>query len=407
MAYVDNPALSANNGILVHRIMVDGVAINASPAEVKSIKVSLSINKHDQAVITTKLTRGQAQEFLDKIIMFTYGPLVKRTTFYGYVSVVNPSRKYQEDMIYDIICLGVTQPMQTGVSRFWSNTTAPAIAGQIVSEHNLGFISDGHGFEWPTMAQTYESDWEMTVSLAALCGFVVCVNNGVIRFIDAAKVIQTAAPIAHLVKGDQVLDTGRELLDFVPSEESPALRKNVKPSFGFFSPTGEPVTTAEDEDSTYRYNTSAVVLSQDMADVFLRSWERNTSYWVEKASARIKGNTQIATGDVVNISLSRSSVVYNDYDGLWLVSEVNHTLTYNSFQTDLKLVRDKYNKPVNTTYKDFYSNVTYGRPRLLIDDSMGDKKWKSSWGTPIIRTTSLDDYPTSSSSSTKPWVPVP
>lgn len=405
---VDNPALNVGSGILVHRVMVDDTAINASPAEVKSLAISFAANKHDQAVLTTKLTKSQAKEFLNQTVSITYGPTVKRDTFRGYIEVIRPSRKYQEDLIYDIVCLGVTQPMQTGETRFWTDRTAPSVASEVVLAHKLGFMSEGHGFVWPSLSQTGDSDWEVVTKAAALCGFVVVVTDGVVRLVDAEHQLRSAAPIVHLVKGDQVLDSGRELLDFTPEEESTSLRKNTRPSYAFFDRNAGVGTTPREEegDTQYRYVTSYPVSSREMADVLISAWERSTEFWVESAKARTRGNARIKPGDLVAISLGTSSVIVNENDGLWFVVGVTHNLTHNSFQTELVLARDKVRKPSNTEYKDFYSNVQYGRPKVLVDSSGPSKKWKSSWPQAIIRPTRVD-VPQAVFASTPlstPWV---
>jgi len=400
--FVENPALAAGQGILVHQIVVDGDTLNNSPAEVKSVSISYVSGKHDQASITTKLTKKQAKDFLDKPILFTYGPKTRRDTFHGYVSVIRPSRKYQEDLIYDIICLGVTEPMQTGGKNFWTNRTVPEILGEVVTSHGLGFASESHPFRWPSLAQTGWSDWELVKKLAALCGFNVVTQRGVVRLIDAAKELRSTAPVAHLVKGDQILGDNRELLDFTPSEESTSIRKNIHPIYSYFDRDGVPQEKMAGDGELKRHVTSVPILSRDMAEVYAKAWERLTDFWVETAQARIKGNTRIFPGELVAVSLNGSSVIFNDYDGLWMVVGVTHTLTHNSFQTNLSLARDKVRLPANTSYKEFYSNVRYGRPRVLLDTSKTDSRWKSSWPHPVISTPSMDDPmpPT----STPPWI---
>lgn len=404
--YTDNPALGANQAILVNRITVDGQTINASPAEIYSVSVSSHDLKHDQAVITTKLTKTQAKEFLDKTVSFSYGPVTNRGSFFGYVSVVSPSRSYQQDLTYDITCLGVTKPLQTGEPRFFRNRTGPEIAAEIVGAHRLGFYSDFHGFRWPSVGQTGESDWNLVCEVAVLCGFSVFVDQGVVRLVNSDHALRTQAPVVHLLKGDQVLDRGRELLDFNPVDKSTTLRPNIVPSYGYFNPSGDPAVTTNSESET-RLVTDVPILSKGMADTLVTAFQKSSQKWNQTASARIIGNPSIKPGMTVSIQLGGSSVVANDYDGVWLVKGVEHSLTHNSFQTNLSLGRDTKHRPTNTAFQQFYSNVSQGKPKVLLDSSNPDsKRWKSSWGTPYFGSSTVLDTGYTVNGDQSVWVPT-
>lgn len=372
---VVNPALSSLQRIFVYNIEIDGEALNLSASEIKQVDISNTEGRHEMARITTQLTKTQIDRFINKPISFTYGRRSANNNFYGYVVSITPNREYQKDTFVDIMCLGPTWLMQNGSPRFVRNATAPSLFAQIVTSYNLGAQIDSHFYSWPALAQSDESDWEFLKTLAARIGYVIYNYRGVVRLVKPLRVLLETPVYQSYIKGDDVLDQTRELLDWTATTQSLRLRENIKPVFGYFD--GE-VATASSAAVTFpsRIRTDTPIRNRDMATAYSNAWDNRIDFWNQQAEARINGNARVVPGTNIAVQVSGRRAGKNDYDGVWMVRGVKHTLTHSSFQTQLDLARDSTQNPVNTNERWFW-NVDQGSPRVLMDAA--NSRWKCSW----------------------------
>ena len=206
-----------------------------------------------------------------------------------------------------------------------------------------------------------------------------------VRYIDPLRTLQSTLPSAHFIKGDDVTDTSRQLYSFTPTSISKNTRNVLKPCFGFF--LNDVATVDTPLVLPYRFETELVVKNREMADVYRTAWERQTTLWTQEAKARVLGNPRIQPGQVVTIDLNGPHTVQvkdisNDYNGQWLVLSVAHSITNNSFQTELSLARpDQVKAPANTHYRQYWGAA--GKPTVKLESAGSTKRWVSSWETPV------------------------
>lgn len=374
-------SLQATQGVQARDFTVNETRLIRNEADLLEVRISRAEGKHEYARISARIAQPDSKRLIDKPIAFRYGPRVNEGTFYGYVVEAQPSADYKVDKMVDLHCFGPTWRMQSGKPRVSKGRVA-SMAAQIVGEHRLGFQGDLDSYEWPVLAQSHLSDWEYINHLASRVGFSVYYDTGVVRFVDARRVLRTTIPVARLLKGDDVFDTSRQLFSFDGGNTSDRLRTKQPPSFGFFV-NGVP-TTNNPQTYPYRFETRAVVKNREMAAAYQAAWERKTDTWSQAATARILGDPRISPGLLVSIDLSGSHTIKNEFDGLWLVDAVEHSLNKSSFQTKLTLVRDKdRGEVVNTNYQTLWG--TNGKPRLLqVEIEPGVQGWASSWTRPVF-----------------------
>jgi hypothetical protein len=158
------------------------------------------------------------------------------------------------------------------------------------------------------------------------------------------------------------------------------MRQNISPSYGFFSNTsGVDSATLSDSLDTpqYRFVPDVAVSDQKMAETYKNAFARKTDFWRQKAVARVAGDATITPGTLVSIKISRSSSVGNDYDGAWLIDGVEHSLTHNSFQTEVVLLRDAHSRLSNTNFHGLLDNQT--RPTIVQGRTSNDElRWECS-----------------------------
>lgn len=373
---VNNPALSALQRILVSRLEIDGEELVLSSSEIDAVGVGNREGTHEVAKITTLLTKKQTERFLDKPISFRFGRKSSPSTFEGYVVDVSPNQEYQKDSVYDLTCLGPTKVMQSGTPRFEVNRTVPALFAEIVNGYDIGVQVDSHPFAWPALSQTSESDWQFINLLAERIGYAVYYYKGLVRLVKPSRVLRETPVYRSFIKGDDVLDPTRALFDWSAHSESPTLRDNVVPSFGYFDGTSPALSKPISTDDPYNFRSDAPVLSKAMSDAYTEAFQGSLALWNQSASARVNGDASLVAGVVVSIQVSASQVSRSEFDGLWLVRAAEHSLTHTAFQTNLTLGRDPRFPPQTAKTNWFWQGR--GKPQVLKDAATG--MWRSSWG---------------------------
>lgn len=422
---VNNPALSTLQKLLVFNIQVDGQALNLTDSEIQSVEVGNAENSHEYATITTQLSKSQINSFVNKTITFSYGKTSQRNNFFGYVVTITPNRDYQQDTIVDIFCMGVTWHMQNGKPKFLENKTVPLAFAELVRAYNLGVQADGHSYNWPVIAQTDESDWEFLQTLAKRVGYCIYNYRGIVRLVDPVRILTTTGVFNRYIKGDDVIDPTRELFDWTATTQSLQIRETMKPTYGYFetdSNQRKSVAMSRPLSPPYKLNTDTPVKDWGMAKAYNDAWDKRVDYWDQQATARVNGNALLVPGINISVQVSGVRNVANDYDGVWMIREVKHVITHNSFQTQVALSRDSRVTPVNTDFRWFWAINRQGAPMVIrreignsadssglsgaintttVAPSSGNANtyqsyapsyttfWESSWSTPEFITSSL------------------
>jgi hypothetical protein len=392
---VINPAAERSS------LLVNNIEINHQPlpgaTTLLEVVVTSKENKHETATITTRLESTKVDALKDnRPVAFTYGPARNSNVFYGYTNSVTASKAYQQDGTYDIECFGTTGVLQEGKPRFYTNQTVPQMVADIVKSHSLGVQVDEHSFAFPTYAQTDGTDWAAIVELASFIGCVLYNYRGVVRLVNPLRVLSETAPVIKLIRGETSLDPARQLLEFTPASRSETLASLVTPVFPYFDSTTPALSSPLD--ANHRLYTDGPILSKEMAEVAEASWTSGTESWTQAAIGRIAGNPNVIPGSVVSVNTGGSGVIDHDFDGLWLVREVQHNISTKSFQTMVALGRpDKVPTNTNTEYKPFWTLSPSGRPQVVRNGDV----WESSWKT--VSTISSHLYPTLSTTSNTSW----
>jgi hypothetical protein len=367
---INNPALGSLQNILVYNIKVDDLSVNLSDSELINVEIGNSENSHEYALITTQLSKSQIKEFVDKTISFTYGKTSQTNNFYGYVVSISPNKDYQKDTTVDIYCMGTTWHMQSGNPKFIVGKTVPDAFDEVVRPYNLGVQADSHPYKWPALAQSAESDWQFLQLIASKIGYCIYNYRGIVRLVDPVRILTTTGIYRSYLQGDDVIDPTRGLYDWSATSQSLQVRDSIKPSFGYFegafpSKEGQPKpqpALSKALTTPYKLNTSSPISNSGMAKTYSDAWNRRVDYWDQQATARINGDALLVPGVNVSVQVSGARSAPNEYDGTWLVREVKHSLSHNSFQTLVSLSRDTRVTPVNTDFRWFWSVPLSGSP---------------------------------------------
>lgn len=387
---VTNPALSSLQRILVYDIRIGDEAVNLTASELKQVDIGNVEGSHEYARITTQLTKTKIDRYVNKRISFTYGRRSRQMKFYGYVVSITPNQDYQQDTVVDIDCLGPTWVMQSGMPRLERNITAPNLFASVVtsSKYRLGAQVDYHEYLWPALAQSDESDWEFLLTLAMRVGYAVYNYQGVVRLVRPLRILQETPVFQSYIRADDVLDPTRSLLEWEATTQSLKLRENIKPAFGYFDGTVA-ATSPQVEGAPQRIRTDTPIRDRQMAAAYQQAWDNRIDYWNQQAVARINGDAKVVPGTNIAVQISGVQAGANDYDGVWMVRGVQHSLTHSTFQTQLDLARDSTRTPVNRNSAWFWE----GRDGKVYATADGNG-WYSQWGSHVVNAPEFIAMPT-------------
>jgi hypothetical protein len=339
------------------------------------VRVSMEINKHDSALLVTKMATTAAEDLEGEVISFDLGsnPSFR---FSGYIYRVEKAQKLQSQIVVRLICIGATAVAKSPVFGLMLNVTAEQIADRVLPAVGLGYYSPGSSAVFPRFGLTGRSAWDCIRESAALGRRSVASLNGALWLVEPRKELERRAALAQFRKSIDVYGSGdRTLLDFTPGSARPKVNNPDLPQAAWFASDGSIQTESPSGDNTFWMNDRFLPTTDFAKEVFKAAYGKFRMG--QSAVARVKGYTQVIPGVVVDVSTGLVASLSDTYDGLWFVTKVDHRVTDGSFQTEMSLIRDEYRqRNPRVTYEPFYERASRPYPTMTISDS-GD--WKSSW----------------------------
>ena len=373
-------ARSTRGRVPVFRPLLNGEEF---PVSFTSAKIQCVVGTHDTAQFScTSSELTTTDGMLNKPFSFLYGQAPRTETFCGYITSVGETRAGQGNISFDFEVYGVTQPMQVGQPRFWTNRTTPLAIQSVVHANKLGYDYHDHDFRWKALAQTSESDWRFIALLAAKVNYGIFNRYGVVLCYDPLKLLQDQGAYATLVSSqDQDFDpiADRRLIEFAPSEASDLVPKTLGSKIAYFTDNNQvQVVKEEGTFQKYKFITDKVVRNAQEADLYTDSTSDSES-WKQVALARMWGDADVYPGMCVEIATTNTRYLRQKFDGRWLVTGATHSMDKQQYQTLLALRRPS-NKTVvsQSPYQSFW--VTAKRPRPTL--SIINDEWVSSWADP-------------------------
>lgn len=350
-------------------VIGDGVTPEIS---VESMRMTEEAGQHQEVTLTALWPVLDPSRYKDETISFLWGQ--KRVRFDGYINRITKDQGFQAQPLVTISCIGASWPLSDGAPRFWAQKTTSEIVQSLCEPHGIGTDLDDHEYVWPVVAQTSESDWGMIKKLAGKIGYIAFVHDGVVRVMDPRKVFETA-PLYHLEKSTHLFTSEQLLLDWTPTDTSSDDRTIAKPKLGWFGGDNEVKFVNPDADD---FATGLYIDTSAKAQLIEGYLESSTEFWQQTASARIRGGTINTPGVTVNVVTGLTGSARDVNDGLWFVKGVVHDLDRRTFQTSLKLIRDKDRgyAASDSTFRGFnYYRSSRPTPKLYRVNG----RWVSSW----------------------------
>lgn len=314
-------------------------------------------------------------------VSFVYGVSPQTEQFIGYVTAVTPEEKFKEGMNFKLSLTGASVVLQRVIRRFETLVTVPQAISNRVDARWLGFVGDTHDYQWPAIAQTAGTDWQMIVALAARIGWLIFTWGAVVRAQNPLLLFKQF-PFTTLSSADDLLETDRKLMDFTPTQKSADLLDVQGVEVFYFDNSGNVATmqqTMTASNPQWLPYTETPVTNREEAQVLIDSANNDPSRWEQQAVARVQGDASFYPGLIVNVA---SGISNSDFNGRWLIVKVTHSMNRTAFQTELLLVRP-LTIPIYdaSSFQHFWDRRGIPRPTVFLRDGT----WFSSISNPTVR----------------------
>lgn len=325
------------------------------------VEMVLAENSHDLVRITMAGLQPEAiSDYINAPVTITWyqDEVPTGNEFRGYITYLEPQFTNNQGTVNNspfqltvLHCLGASFDMRAKVVKFWESPSLLDIVRDIGNKYQYSWSVPEDSFRFTRLAQTEESDWEFLVRVCDTLGYSVTTHNTHIHVFDRFKALgrqvsyhrlevpMSSASNRFKVRPGQILnmkfvagsttnaaDTNTEYLNSLDNEgnllgTNPAIRT---------SGLGAPL------DSGIEDQLAMNAVSHDYAQRMVEGRARKK--YPVKAVLETTGVAGVKPGGVVNIQKFNTQ-----FDGLWYVHAVTHTVTFDKFFSELTVLKDSTN----------------------------------------------------------------
>ena len=362
--------------IPISRVTFDGMSFSIKPL---ACDISQSIGQHDTINLRMSPVQGiSLATGAYKTISFSWD-VNSAGRFFGYVTdyTVGP-RGDVPGTVITITAMGPTMVLKAGRPRFYTDSTVADVVSRVVADAQLGFI-DEYGkdhYVWPQLAQTDESDWEFINDMAMREGSQLLCADGVVRLIDPMNVLSRTEPVMLLSNNQPQTGLPQAgIFDYQATVYSDRLPKQYTPTISFLNNGVPEVVPGTSGAYSYQENSSGTVPVRNATEAELCQ-VRLPVDWEHQAQIRVSGSAKLGPGGVVFVKGGDEPATAEPYDGYWYITDAQHTLTKNSYQTNLSLARVvSASRRIGIPHRNWWLDPR-GRPTLVLNN-LGN--WISTW----------------------------
>lgn len=261
-------------------------------------------------------------------------PLGTRT-FYGYVNhylTVNEDR----DTFTRMVLRGASQVFNDVNPTTWHEVTHSGIAREIARRHNFRSVITPSSRILTSWSTGNQSDFAALNMLADEAGYLMWIDGPTVYFLDADRILNSARNMdVTTVRSPQIRLARVTGGTDAPKDDTAPVRRRVLHGLDsrtneFYTATGGSRSAATQ--TLGRTSSSLGEATQITAGVGSRDYEY---YGIE---VTMTGDASVIPGSLV---LLDSDIVSNDQGGFWFVTEANHTISGEDFETRWVGVRGK------------------------------------------------------------------
>jgi phage protein D len=348
-------------------IVVGDVPVNYD--SIGLVELHLSENQHDMLILRMVGLPSRAMvEYRNKgvRVRIDTGASYKQE-FYGYVRDIRPvalasngfvnNSPFQE---VDLICLGASYSMRSKRSQNWSNYRISDIAADYCNKYRFSLDTLSPPPLNTLLAQTNESDWKFLVRYANKLGLSVNVHGTHMHIYDPFQAVSRATSYHKLL----TVTKTRGGLQPSPGQVM-EFRASISQRYADGQYIDTIVTVASDDYEPYDVTTKELerpdngkVFYQNRISEYANNYDQatriidstNKQDYDFYATVTCLGLAGCVPGGVVDLDEYDS-----EFDGLWYVQSVKHTIHSSAFLTELQLARNLNSQLVPTNIQAFRS----------------------------------------------------
>ena len=369
----------------IYRMMVNGVDVDWT---VLTASFVFAEGAHDTAVLNvSSATATTTDGLVNQPISFLFGMAPRSEEFVGYITDELEAQSTAGSLTFTANIKGPTKEMQNGKQHFWSGRTVPAAVSSLAARNGMGFHGHEHAYQWPSLAQTDDTDWKTVNDFANRLGWCIYNRYGVVMCYDPVRLLTENGAITP-IRSEQYstalsdVDPEHSLLEFTPTEKTPDSVDVLGTVIGYFD-NGNTQVSRQSGATRFLFDSDRVVRSAVEAKLYLDAQNVMPQNWLQSAQARILGNASIYPAMNVEVYTVNAMYFPGKFNGRWLVRGVVHKMDQSTFQTSLVLGRPsgKTQVALNAPYSSFWQGAGRARPSLTAVDQV----WVSSWANPSAR----------------------
>lgn len=323
---------------------------------ISSIEFDACINEHDTLIIYVNGIPSRAiTDYIDVPVRFSVSSGTGRSQgFVGYVMYVEPHYNSSDPIINQtvfqsakLVCFGASVVMKSTHSRVWGSTTIYRIAQEIASKYRFSLSVFKDDFVIRNAVQSNESDWEFLIRLCNTYGYSMWVNETHISIWDPFQAIARRPSFERLIPQNEYSGvTPGSILKFegtfghlTTEGESYKYQVASMDDSGVINMVSDPddgrVQSWSGYGETPLYTSTITDIATSLGEAEkLRDAERK-KHFAFNAHAKIVSGAGIVPGGIVDVSGYNSN-----FDGLWYVKSVKHTIGNSSYYTELSIGKD-------------------------------------------------------------------
>ncbi len=331
--------------------------INAQ-VNIQSFTLIQGGGQHDIGILTVRAdvpTQPYYQTGTPVHVLYGWDPY-EIEDFYGYVNHIDAPYDWRQynlsEVTFDVILIGTSFLLKEAVTRIWRDMQPSQIVATIAGNNALATVTEHSDAAVPQLTNPGKSQWWFLRMLASRLGWMLSCNKSQLRFLSYDQALKLGAGTLPVFYGrgkdgsgqPQTLSHFRVMQgDAIPDEDGD-LRLTQVVANGMNLVTGSIYQINDTSTRSIMGTTSPTPLFHSYLDAVtddvqsaktLISGSSQESRFHIRATATVNGEVNVSQGmPVLLLGLDAQS------NGVWLVLEVTHKLSYNSYTMDLVLGRD-------------------------------------------------------------------
>jgi phage protein D len=302
-------------------------------------------------------------------IIFSWNQDGKRSRWAGYVTVVTKQSASQTQRMMRIICVGTSFVLKARSNRVFKNNTISEAVEKIAKEFNFKFVGAATNRRFDSLSLAGQSYWEWMQEQAARIGHVVLVQNGVLYFKPADKLIDVFMSNSAILSGEppgpvsdrNLFDRTLDSFTILNSDylEHPLLpHRSTRVTAGINPLTGALLSSEASPSNQTRpfRQLESNSLFRDFSDEVVHSTVAARQAATEEARARkfsliaeIIGQGDPAIHPYSTVLVEGTGV---ETDGYWVTASVTHQLKITGeYQIEGRVMSDGLGRTLSTPFR--------------------------------------------------------